>query len=232
MADARQTRVQTQVSQFRCPWSAWTKREKKKKNEKKNTQAPESLRPLATSWHYSLCLHVLWTQICLSSHQLSETSALTTTGLFSLQHSTKKLEQLSRKTWVYERSETVSNGEGASLGHGHEGGSNLMPCASQVVLSDSAPPVLCKHGKTVPLRLRWSGYASLSETNGHIMTQARWLMSIPASSLALLLYHVVPPCTPYFCLLAPITSVQRHFIGIKYTFLTILHITRETKNRA
>lgn len=107
-------------------------RKKKKKTRKKNTtQAPESLRPLATSWHYSLCLHVLWTQICLSSHQLSETSALTTTGLFSLQHSTKKLEQLSRKTWVYERSETVSNGEGASLGHGHEGGSNLMPCASQ-----------------------------------------------------------------------------------------------------
>lgn len=49
-----------------------------------------------------------------------------------LAYSTRqKLEQLSRKTWVYERSETVSNGEGASLGHGHEGGSNLMPCASQ-----------------------------------------------------------------------------------------------------
>lgn len=113
----------------------------------------------------------------------------------------------------------------------------LQPEASCIAavrwwLSDTAPPVLCKHGSTVPLKLRWSGYASLSETNGHIMTQARWLMTIPASSLTLLLYHSVPPCMPYFCLLAPISSVQRHFIGMKYTFLTILHITRETKSRA
>lgn len=99
-------------------------------------------------------------------------------------------------------------------------------------LSDSAPPVLCKHGSAVPLRLRWSGYASLSETNGHITTQARWLMTGPVSSLAPLLYHVVPPCMPHFCLLAPISSVQRHFIGMKYSLLTILHITRETKSHA
>lgn len=80
--------------------------------------------------------------------------------------------------------------------------------------------------------MRWSGYASLSETNGHIMTRARWMMTIPVSSLAPLLYHSVPPRMPYFCLLTPISPFQRHFIGMKYTFLTILHITRETKSRA
>lgn len=105
----------------------------------------------------------------------------------------------------------------------------LVDRCSQVMLTDS---VLCKHGSTVPLRLRWSGYASLSETNGHIMTRARWMMTIPVSSLAPLLYHSVPPRMPYFCLLTPISPVQRHFIGMKYTFLTILHITRETKSRA
>lgn len=79
----------------------------------------------------------------------------------------------------------------------------------------------------VPLRLRWSGYASLSETNGHIMTQVRWLMTIPASSLAFLLYHTVPHCIPYFCLLIPVNSIYRYFIAMKYTFLSILHITRD-----
>lgn len=64
------------------------------------------------------------------------------------------------------------------------------------------------------------------------MTRANWMMTIPVSSLAPLLYHSLPPRMPYFCLLTPISPVQRHFNGMKYTFLTILHITRETKSRA
>lgn len=169
-----------------------------------------------------------WTQICLSSHQLSESSTLTTTDLFSPQYWQKNLEELSHKTFMDDQRRSEMETEllqdikvSPTWGFMHR--------CSQVMLTDS---VLCKHGSTVPLGLRWHGYAYLSATNWHIMTRARLMMTIPVSSLAPLLYHSVPPRMPYFCLLTPISPVQRHFIGMKYTFFTILHITRETKSRA
>lgn len=99
-------------------------------------------------------------------------------------------------------------------------------------LSDSASLVLCKHVSTVPLRPRWSGYASPSETNGHIMTQVRWLMTVPASSLALLLYHMslivypIPAFPPH-----PFNSQTFYWHEIHF-LLWILHIAREMKSRS
>lgn len=85
------------------------------------------------------------------------------------------------------------------------------------LLSGSGSLALSKHVSTVPLKSRLSGYASLSETNGQIMTWERWLIIIPACSLCLFLHHFVPHCSPISALhsLPSINSIQRHFIGMK-----------------
>lgn len=69
------------------------------------------------------------------------------------------------------------------------------------LLSSSGSLVLSKHVSTIPLRPRVSGYASLSETNGEIMTCERWLIIILASSLWLFL-HLCPLLYPSFPLLS------------------------------
>lgn len=99
-------------------------------------------------------------------------------------------------------------------------------------LSDSVSLVLCKHVSTVPLRLRWSGYASPSETNGHIMTQVRWLMTVPASSLALLLYHMSLIVYPISAFPPHPFNSQTFYWHEIHFLLWILHIAREMKSRS
>lgn len=58
------------------------------------------------------------------------------------------------------------------------------------------------------------------------MTREGWLMIIPVCSLCLFLHHFVPHCTSsqrahtltHSHRLPPINSIQRHFIGMRYTF--------------
>lgn len=99
-------------------------------------------------------------------------------------------------------------------------------------LSDSVSLVLCKHVSTVPLRLRWSGYASPSETNGHIMTQVKWLMTVPASSLTLLLYHMSLIVCPISAFPPHPFNSQTFYWHEIHFLLWILHIAREMKSLA